>query len=60
MPSGVYKPIEVQVETPSGEKLTCRTYYLLIRDAKDKRPSPQYLGVIIRVYDQLILCSYMV
>jgi len=45
---GIYKPIEVQVETPEGEKLTCRTYYLLIRDSEDKRPSPQYLGVIIK------------
>ena len=45
---GIYKPLEVDVETPDGEKHTCRTYQLLIEDAQDKRPSPQYLDVILR------------
>ena len=46
--SGIYKPIEVQVETPAGDKLTCRSYQLLILNAKDPRPSPHYLDVIKR------------
>ena len=44
----MYKPVEVTVETSGGEKLKCRSYYLLKRDSEDKRPSPQYMDVIIR------------
>ncbi|ELU14694.1 hypothetical protein CAPTEDRAFT_224905 [Capitella teleta] len=43
---GVYKPIEVKVTTPQNEELDCRSYYLLKRGDKDRRPSPQYIGVI--------------
>ena len=45
---GIYQPIEVEVTTPDGEKHKCRAYQLLINNAQDKRPSPQYLDVIIR------------
>ena len=52
---GYYKAIEVRVEPSDGppppprrDWLQCRTYYLLMREAEDKRPSPQYLEVIIR------------
>ncbi len=48
MDEGYYRPLEVTVETPGGDKLTCRTYQLLRLGSEDKRPSPQYLDVIIR------------
>ena len=48
MDAGVYKPIIVKVTTPDNEELVCRSYYLLKRDSPDKRPSPQYMDVIIR------------
>jgi gamma-glutamylcyclotransferase len=44
----VYKPIEVKVRTPDNEELTYRSYYLLMRGEEDRRPSPQYMDVIIR------------
>ena len=34
--------------TPDNEELVCRSYYLLVRGKEDRRPSPQYLDIIIR------------
>jgi gamma-glutamylcyclotransferase len=45
---GYYRALEVEVETAAGEKHRCRTYQLLHEGAEDKRPSPQYLDVILR------------
>jgi len=44
---GTYKPIEIQVCTPGGEELSCRSYQLL-KTSQDKQPSPQYLDVVIQ------------
>lgn len=45
----VYEPRTVDVTGVKGEVLrNCRTYYLLDRGFEDRRPSPQYLNVIIR------------
>jgi AIG2-like family len=42
------QPITVDVTAEHGELLKCRTYHLLQRGSEDRRPSPQYLDVIIR------------
>ncbi|NWI17460.1 GGCT glutamylcyclotransferase, partial [Crypturellus soui] len=41
---GIYVPIEVNVRTPAGEELTCRSYQM--RDRVCAPPSPQYKKVI--------------
>lgn len=47
--SGIYRPIEVNVETADKRLLTCRSYRLCeTTDEGDNRPSPQYLDVILR------------
>ena len=44
-----YDPIEVDVlPQDGGEPLQCRTYVGKAKPGDDKRPSPQYLDVIIR------------
>ena len=58
--AGIYRPIEVKVETSSGEKLKCRTYQLVNVDAEDKRPSPQYLSVILKGAEQNNLPQYYI
>merc|ERR1712227_11453 len=45
--TGIYKPVQIQVDTGGGECLSCRSYQLL-KSSTDKRPSPHYLDVIIR------------
>lgn len=42
------QPIAVEVATEQGEQLVCRTYHLLQRGSADRRPSPQYLDIIVR------------
>lgn len=45
----VYEPRTVDVTDVNGKVLrNCRTYYLVDRGFEDRRPSPQYLDVIIR------------
>lgn len=46
-----YAAIEVDVTTPGGKKLTCRTYQIQtggIPCQYDTRPCPQYLDVIVK------------
>ena len=45
---GVYEPLSVQVTTKEGQQLQCRSYTVKQKDAISLRPSPQYLGVILR------------
>lgn len=45
---GIYEAFSVDVTSPKGEVIGCRTYSLLKRGSQDRRPSPQYLDVIIR------------
>jgi gamma-glutamylcyclotransferase len=42
------QPVSVEVIPKQDEQLSCRTYILLKRGSKDRRPSPQYLDVIVR------------
>jgi len=46
--AGIYEPIEVVVTRQDGRQIQCRTYNLLKRGCEDRRPSPQYLDIIIR------------
>ena len=48
---GVSCRVDVQVETPTGEILNSYAYYFHGRDFGEKRPSPQYLGLIVKVRD---------
>ncbi|KAI8504745.1 hypothetical protein Bbelb_178630 [Branchiostoma belcheri] len=43
---GVYRPVELSVETSSGEHLTCRSYQI-IDTSQPKPPSPQYMEVLL-------------
>ena len=45
---GIYAPINVKVSTKEGELLPCRSYHVINKNAKDKRPSVTYLDVILR------------
>lgn len=58
--AGIYEPVEVDVQTEEGETIHCRSYHLLKRRYKDKRPSPQYLDVILRGAVQHKLPEYYV
>ena len=60
MAAGIYRPLEVQVQSQSGEKLTCRTYQLVNLNADDPRPSPQYLSVILKGAKQNNLPQYYI
>nr|XP_053640562.1 gamma-glutamylcyclotransferase-like [Cherax quadricarinatus]XP_053640563.1 gamma-glutamylcyclotransferase-like [Cherax quadricarinatus]XP_053640564.1 gamma-glutamylcyclotransferase-like [Cherax quadricarinatus] len=46
--NGVYKVLEVDVETPNGESVRARCYQQLITFTEDKRPSSVYKNVIIQ------------
>ena len=46
--NGTYRAIQVIVETPGGQLVNCLSYELLKLSAKDLRPSPQYMDVILR------------
>ncbi|XP_078687649.1 gamma-glutamylcyclotransferase-like [Branchiostoma floridae x Branchiostoma belcheri] len=43
---GKYRPVELSVETSSGEHLTCRSYQI-IDTSQPKPPSPQYMEVLL-------------
>ncbi|XP_070579378.1 gamma-glutamylcyclotransferase-like [Ptychodera flava] len=44
---GIYRNIEVQVETPEGEKISCRCLEMCSPLPEVGFPSPQYLSVIV-------------
>ncbi|XP_068226953.1 gamma-glutamylcyclotransferase-like [Palaemon carinicauda] len=45
---GIYKAVEVDVETLDGEKVKARSYQIIRPLEKDRRPSSVYMDVIIR------------
>ncbi|XP_071539038.1 gamma-glutamylcyclotransferase-like [Panulirus ornatus] len=44
---GIYKVLEVDVETPSGENVKARSYQIICPMEEDRRPSSVYMDVII-------------
>ena len=56
----VFFSLQVDVHTKDGQMIRCRCYNLLKRGYKDKRPSPQYLDVIVRGAVQHDLPEYYV
>ena len=60
MAAGIYRPLEVDVESQSGEKFKCRTYQLVNLNADDPRPSPQYLSVVLKGAKQNNLPQYYI
>lgn len=55
---GIYVPIEVNVHTPAGKVLTCRSYQM--RDYVRGPPSPQYkkVGVVSGENEQKHVMQY--
>ena len=42
-----YRQVQVEVTTPQGEVMKCRSYHLQNLELDDGRPSPQYLRTVL-------------